>query len=469
MDSFESLRTQLDRLEELYHRMQTSQVDKAWLDLYTKETSELGHSIATLKKLLKVSRAERENRLLKEIGLRLLDDLDPESLAHLIMDALADLMRYDAAGLYFIDATTGTIRWETLRGYATDKLHLVRQKLDRGIMGWVRNQGKPVIVSDVRADDRYFNARDRTLSELVVPIHHDGRMIGFFNLESDQLDSYDEHDRQLLEVFAGQVAQSVEHALQKGLKRDQQRVKAELKVARHIQLSLQPKGPIEADTLSVGGLNLSSHEVGGDYFDHFEISDRDTGIVIADVAGKGVPAGLLMASFRTGLRILAQHRTSICDIMSCLNDHLAEVTDPDTFVTTCYGVYHKPTGRFSYVNAGHNPPLLQRAADNSFERLTEGGMIVGSFEGLDFEMGTVDLAVGDRILFYTDGLNECLNHSGEELGEAGIMQAMRDTKGESLSRALLGIVELARNWSGMKDGSLRFADDLTVMLLVRNS
>lgn len=467
MDSHDALRTQITRLETLKRSLSSSQVDAAWLDSFRGELDRLSRETAALRELVNAKRAERENRLLKEIGLRLMDDMDPETLAHLVMDALADIVEFDAAGLYFIDSRTGTIRWETLRGYDTDTLHLVRQKLDRGIMGWVRQHNRPAILADVRGDKRYFNARDRTLSELVVPIRHGGRMIGFFNLESDSLDSYGHEDRELLEVFASQVAQSVEQALQRGLRRDQKRVKAELKVARSIQLSLLPKEPLLGDGYSVAGLNLSSLEVGGDYYDYFPITDRDTGIVIADVAGKGIPAGLIMASFRTGLRILAQHRTDIRQIMEYLNDHLAEVTEADSFVTACYGVYHHPTGRFSYVNAGHNPPLLLRAGSGHIERLDTGGMIIGSFFGLTFELGVVDLHWGDKLVFYTDGLSETQDPTGNELGEEGIRAALCDTRGLDGGETLHRLIEHARVFAGLDEGVLRFDDDLTVMTLFR--
>jgi sigma-B regulation protein RsbU (phosphoserine phosphatase) len=466
-DPLDALREVVDRLERLQGSAAETpgQAPAAWLLHVRQALEELDSRTARLRDLLDPARTLRENRLLTEIGRRLGGDLSTESLALLIMDTLGGVVDFDAAGLYFLDPRDATIRWESLRGYDTDKLHLVRQKLDRGIMGWIARHRESVLVRDVREDPRYFNARDRTRSELVVPILLDDRLVGFFNLESDRLACYSEQDRQLMEALASQVAHTVERTLLRADRAERRRVLADLKVARSIQLSLLPKSDLELPELAVAGLNLPSAEVGGDYFDHFLITPQDLGLVIADVAGKGIAASLMMASVRTGIRLLTQYRLDMAGLLGHLNEHLLEMTEADSFVTAFYGVLHLPTRRLTYVNAGHNPPLLMRR-DGSVEALEAGGLILGAFPGADYRLGLVDVAAGDRLLFYTDGLNETPDPAGEEFGEQGIRRVL----GESARLDARGMIQAQlvalRRHAGLHERATRFPDDLTLMALV---
>lgn len=466
-DLLDALRELVDRLDGLRHHdpAQDSQANSAWLLHVRQALAGLDESTAKLRDLLEPARTLRENRLLREIGRRLGRDLTTESLALLIMDTLGGVVDFDAAGIYFLDPRDATIRWESLRGYDTDKLHLVRQKLDRGIMGWIGRHKVSVVVPDVREDPRYFNARDRTRSELVVPILLEDKVIGFFNLESDRLACYTEQERLLMEVLASQVAQTLEHTLLRADREERRRVLADLKVARSIQRSLLPKTDLHLRGVEVAGLNLPSAEVGGDYFDHFLITPQDIGLVIADVAGKGIPASLIMASVRTGIRILTHYRLDMAGLLGHLNEHLLEVTEADSYVTVFYGVFHRPTRRLTYVNAGHNPPLLLRRADGQVESLEIGGLILGAFPRSSYQLGLVDLRPGDRLLFYTDGLNEAENPAGAEFGLEGIARALREAGSLDARGIIQRQLEALRRHVGLGERATRFQDDLTLMSL----
>ncbi len=467
-DVLDALRQLVERLEGLRQQKPapSSQASSAWLLHVRQALEELDVSTARLRDLLEPARTLRENHLLREIGRRLGTDLGTESLALLIMDTLGGVVDFDAAGIYFLDPRDATIRWESLRGYDTDKLHLVRQKLDRGIMGWIARHKVSVVLPDVRVDPRYFNARDHTLSELVVPILLEDRIIGFFNLESDRIASYGEQEQILMEVLASQVAQTVENTLLRADREERRRVQADLKVARSIQRSLLPKTDLHLHDVEVAGLNLPSTEVGGDYFDHFMITPQDIGLVIADVAGKGIPASLLMASVRTGIHILTQYRLDMAGMLSHLNEHLLEVTAADSFVTVFYAVYHRPSRRLTYVNAGHNPPQLLRRATGALESLETGGLILGAFRDAHYELGFVDLEPGDRLFFYTDGLNETENAGGREFGLEGIAQALRDADRLDARGLLQHELAALRLHAGLHERVTRFPDDLTLMALV---
>ena len=413
-------------------------------------------------------RERRENQLLREITLRLGPELTVERLSHLIMDTLVELIPYDAAGLYFLDDRQ-QIFWETLRGYATDRLHLVKRKLDRGIMRWMLENRQAVIVPDVTQHPLYYNAREHTQSELVVPIMIADRLIGVFNLESDTLDNFDEQDLTLLTVFANQVANVTEQVLLRADSTRQRHIEKDLRIAGSIQRSLLPSRPLQLPGLHVSGMNISSQEIGGDYYDHFAITENDIALVIADVAGKGVPASLIMASFRTGIRLLSQHRTEITDIMAYLNNYLYELTEPETFVTSCYGVYNRKHSTFTYVNAGHNPPMLFRADSGEVELLSEGGMLLGSFEDVHYEMGLLHLRVGDVLLFYTDGLDEAQSPEEELFGTDGVRACLAANGHKNPQQLLDALMDAVRDHTRQPIRRKRFHDDLTLMVLQRQA
>jgi sigma-B regulation protein RsbU (phosphoserine phosphatase) len=409
-----------------------------------------------------LDRLGRENGLLREISRRLGLGLDTEQLSLLIMDTLDEVIHYDAAGLYLLK--DDRIAWEALRGYENEKLQLVRSKLDKGIMGWVGKHRRSVVVSDVRQDSRYFNAREKTLSELVVPIQLDGELLGFFNLESDRLANFDDEDRHLLEVFASQVALAVERARLHSDRLERRRVERELELARSIQQDHFPRQDLAEADLEIAGTSISCDAVGGDYYDHFELDERRQALVIADVTGKGIPASLIMTSVHAGFRILMAEGKSLPVIAAQLNNYICSVTEPDVFVTMFFGVFERDTQRFRYVNAGHNPPVL-RHQDGRVDHLVSGGVVLGAFEDLQFEQGSTALRCGDSVLFYTDGLSEAQDGQGGEYGLDRVRESFVRHGGVQPPRALMGLLNDLQQFIGEGEIGHTTGDDLTVMVL----
>lgn len=418
--------------------------------------------LGALVPLGELDRATRENSLLREISRRLGLDLDTEQLSLLIMDTLDEVIPYDAAGLYLLQ--NERIAWEALRGYENEKLQLVRSKLDKGIMGWVGQHRQSVVVKDVRTDTRYFNAREKTLSELVVPIQLDGELLGFFNLESDRLANFDEEDRHLLEVFASQVALAVERSRLHTDRLERRRVERELELARSIQHDHFPQHDLVAPDVEIAGTSISCDAVGGDYYDHFDLDERRQALVIADVTGKGIPASLIMTSVHAGFRILMAEGKSLPVIAAQLNNYIFSVTEPDVFVTMFFGVFERDTQRFRYVNAGHNPPVV-RHPDGRVDHLVSGGIVLGAFEGLEFEQGSCALRHGESVLFYTDGLSEAMGNDGLEYGLERVRESFVRHGGFEPPRALMGLLNDLQQFIGSGEIGHTTGDDLTVMVL----
>jgi sigma-B regulation protein RsbU (phosphoserine phosphatase) len=183
-----------------------------------------------------------------------------------------------------------------------------------------------------------------------------------------------------------------------------------------------------------------AREVGGDYFDFLDLGSGRLGIALGDISGKGVSAALLMASLQALLRSRAKQSVDEpAGLVKQINESLVESTDSSKFATFFYAVYDSSARTLTYVNAGHNPPFLLRAATTVVSRLRPTGMALGFDQQADYGAATEALAPGDLLLAYTDGLTEALNEAGEEFGDAraaGLLVGNRHLGASDLQRLI---------------------------------
>jgi sigma-B regulation protein RsbU (phosphoserine phosphatase) len=196
----------------------------------------------------------------------------------------------------------------------------------------------------------------------------------------------------------------------------------------------------------IGGVTLAvswqpANGVGGDCFDTLQFG-QGLGISIADIAGKGLPAALLMSNLQAAVRAFAQETAAPSSICGSVNRLLCRNMAAGRFATFCYARVDATGRRIVYANAGHNPPLLIRS-DGTCERLTDGGTVLGVFPETAYDQGELALGSGDRLLFYTDGITEARNAAGDEYEESGLVKAalaVRDRGVEAMKDAILADV-----------------------------
>lgn len=203
----------------------------------------------------------------------------------------------------------------------------------------------------------------------------------------------------------------------------------ELEIARRMQLSILPRVTPQSPAVQVQSLMIPAKEIGGDFYDYFMVDEQHLALVVADVSGKGVPAAFFMAISRTLLKSNALFLKQPELVMQRLNNQLCAENEQMMFVTVFLGVLNLHTGAMVYVNAGHNPPLHWRA-DNVVEMLPGGrNMALAVMEELEFVPGQLQLAVGDTLVLYTDGVTEATNHDGALFGEAALIAAVHSAAG----------------------------------------
>jgi sigma-B regulation protein RsbU (phosphoserine phosphatase) len=368
----------------------------------------------------RVTREVRERELLYQVGMRISSSLDLEEVLNLILHNLREVVEYHAGGIFLVDPDTMEIIRLTAMGYDPEMEARLELKFGEGIVGWVAKNVEPVIVGDVGRDERYKNARHETRSEIVVPLTVGDKIVGVLNLESDRLDAFTEEDLYLLKTFGSQAAISIERAKLHKEILEKRRLEAEIELARRIQVTFLPEMLPEIPGYEISAVNLPSEEVSGDYYDLIGVAPGQWGIVIADVFGKGIPASLVMASFRASLLAEIRNNYAIATIMRKVNRLIWESVEPERCVTACYGVLDSAAGVLTYSNAGHLYPLVIRK--HEVRRLNVGGMLLGAVKSTSYKEERLQLEPGDLLLFFTDGLTEAEAASGEPFGENRLIQ-----------------------------------------------
>ncbi|MEE9270447.1 MAG: GAF domain-containing protein [Candidatus Krumholzibacteria bacterium] len=368
-------------------------------------------------------RSRLENSVLYRISLALGKALALDEVLDQLLTSLKQLIEYDAAAIFVLDRKNQELVSHLQQGYRPGREAHLRLKLDEGLVGWAAREKKGIIVSDTSKDPRYVSARRRTRSEMVTPMLSRGKVIGLFNLESNRTCAYDAGDLRLLESFAAIAGVSLERARLFEEQQVKQEIERELRVARTIQEFFTPSKSRKLGKYTLTGRNYPSLELSGDYLDVFPLQKPYAAFAVADVAGKGVPASIIMSSFRATLHTGAPYFTSAREFAVRANQILMETVRPNDFVTAFIGVLNSDTGEVTYCNAGHEPAILM-APDGGHRLLKAGGTVLGVLENNELREGSFRLG-DDVLLAYTDGITDALDPDEEPFGRKRLITFLR--------------------------------------------
>ena len=396
---------------------------------------------------------ESRLRVLLAINQKLSASLDAREDLSFILDSVRTVLPYDSAEIYLLDPDAGSVsRAAGWNAGASGPVEIPLEKLD-GMIGKALATGESILTENRTGPGK--EARSR----LLVPIVNQRNVLGVFNLESDRPDGLIRDDLEWLAVVASQAAISIaKAALYQGLV-EKRHLGEQLRIARDVQLSLLPADPPVVAGLDLGGINVPSEEIGGDYFDFIPIVEGHFGIVIADVVGKSIPASLIMAGFRAILRAEIRNNYAIRTIFAKVNSLLKEGLKDNQFVSAFYGVLDVARRRLTYSNAGHHPGILLRT-DGRRRYLTSGGPVLGILGSAAYNERFIDLLPGDILVLYTDGVIETESPEGE-MFEVERLEAFVRTHASLGAQELCELIyaELAR-FSGRDEP----ADDTTIVI-----
>ncbi|MBZ0265743.1 SpoIIE family protein phosphatase [bacterium] len=330
----------------------------------------------------------------------------------------------------------------------------------------IEKEGRPLPVDEIIASDRIHLSSEEKVwltnnrVALILPMIAQSRMLGFLCLgfKEDRKDFAGE-DLQILRSLANQVALAYENVrlIEENLVK--RRMERELQIARNVQEGFLPQKIPNTPGLDVAARSRFCTEVAGDYYDVISTEDNRTLLAVGDVSGKGAGAALLMANLQASLRTATRMGGVLSEIVAGINDLIVQNTPPEDYITFFVAVFDPAKNELTYVNAGHNPPILL-LSDGSTRSLSTGGLILGTLPGMHYEQETIALNPGSMMLLYTDGISEAMNGDEEEFGEDRIEAYLRANRAQNCDKLLENLEKEVLIYRGQE----LLEDDCTLLL-----
>ncbi len=297
---------------------------------------------------------------------------------------------------------------------------------------------------------------------LGLPLTAQGMLVGVMLV--DHPNAGQDVDRRRMNILTGiasQTALAIETSRLQAVAAERQRMERELEVAKNIQSSFLPDRTPSVEGWDVAAYYRAAHMVGGDFYDFLPLPDGKWGLVVADVADKGMPAALYMALSRTLLRAVARNRSNPAETLLRVNKLLLEDTHSDLFVTMWYGIWDPAEGTIFFSSAGHNPPFILSGAQHATSTLKLKGIALGVLSDITLQTSVVHLQPGDTLVLYTDGITEAQDDRGRQFEVAGLERATRSTQPGGAQDTLNGIIGALDSHTGSEP---QF-DDLTLVIV----
>ena len=331
----------------------------------------------------------------------------------------------------------------------------------------VLNEKSSMLVRDTQLDDAFrermsiVEQKVRTL--MAVPLQTKDRTIGLIYVDSPNLfREFTKDDLSLLTVMANVAAIRIEHARLAEVEEIERRMARELEQAAEIQRSFLPAGAPQVAGADLAGYNAPCRTVGGDYYDFFPYPNGRVAMVLGDVSGKGMPASLMMMGLQARVQVLADEPQNLAAVVNRLNQITCQNCPTNRFITFFICVLDPATGELAYCNAGHNPPVLVRA-DGTVEYLDGGGPVLGILPVANFSEYRANLAPGDVLAIYSDGVTEAMNANEEEFGDERFAEALKANRHKGAAEIVDSVTQALTAFAAGSPA----ADDITLVVARR--
>lgn len=391
-----------------------------------------------------------ELEALYDVGLAVASTLDLDTLAEEVLLRAVSLLDARRGALYLREGEEYRLDG-TFGGPAADAFAVELPELEE----WIEGEGKG-------PDGLLPGARHL----MAVPIESDRDRRGVLLVGDKEsrhgIGPFGADDRRTLSLFANQAAIAIENARLHRQALEKERLEREMELAAEIQRQILPERLPEVAGWELIGWNRPARQVGGDYYDLVLLEGGRLGFAVGDVTGKGMPAALLVSTLHSALTLLRDRGELSPALVERLNRHVCESSASNKFITLVLGELDPASGRLTYVNGGHNPGFLLRAG-GEVERLTSSGLPLGLMAAGAWRAESVQLAPGDLVCCYTDGITECASPDDEELGEARLVELLRSHRGGPLAE----IVDAIDRTTVDHAAGLPQGDDQTVVLIRR--
>lgn len=453
------------------------------LALLSNVGSQMGSALerARLFDILQAQRIQ-EQAVLLDLSQQLLNQRDLDELMQFIVDKVRTLVNADACAILLAEPESDYLTFRAASGWRSDPVaagYRVPADESTGSGRVMKTQETRLLENVAEAEAPSWTTGwlegEDFKAAAIVPLVAGESSIGTLVIDSRQPRRFTETEVRLLRLMANQAAIAIENARLHLEEIQRQRIEEELDVARKIQLSMLPSATPELPGWQFAADFEAARQVGGDFYDLFPLPGEPGrwGVVIADVSDKGVPAALYMALSRTTIRNIALRGRNPSEVLSFANRFLQEDSRADMLLTAFYGELDTGSGRLSYANAGHNPPLWWRNTveleSERFCELPTNCPLLGVFPELDVPIDAIELAPGDLLILYTDGITEAINEEMEEFGrlqlESIVQETMQTHPTASAGEIRTAIVEAVDEFVG----NMIQYDDMTLLVIKRTA
>jgi serine phosphatase RsbU (regulator of sigma subunit)/pSer/pThr/pTyr-binding forkhead associated (FHA) protein len=328
--------------------------------------------------------------------------------------------------------------------------------------------GSSLLVRDARLEqafaERMSIVEQQVRSIIAVPLQTETRVIGLIYLDSPHfVREFTKEDLNLLTVMTNVAAIGIERARLEEVEQAERMLAKEMEQAAVIQRGLLPKQAPVLPGVDLAGYNAPCRTVGGDYYDFIPYDDGRIAILVADVAGKGMPAAMLMSNLQARVQVLFDDPADLAGVTARLNKIINKNCPSNRFITFFAGIFDTKTGDMTYCNAGHNPPLVVRS-NGAVEELASTGMILGILPMAKYEQKVCHLEVGDVIVMFSDGVTEaCGPDSEDEFGEARLGKILKEFQSCPAQTICEKVQQRLTEWMGAAPP----ADDITLVIARR--
>lgn len=401
-------------------------------------------------------------RKIIEVSQQILSSFDIKKILDFLLETLGSIINFDAAAIFLLEKSGKRLLSISSEGYDPSIIDQLRLKVGQGACGWVVETKEVNILDDVRKSPHYFEIRSETRSQLSLPLIYNSHVLGVICLESNRVGFFNQNQADILQLFAHLASIAIHNARQMRDLLTKKSLENELINAGMVQQKLLVQRFPHVADLRITAYNKPSKLVSGDLYDVIRFDDRNVGMAIGDVSGKGAAAALMMALILAGLRSQKKTFLTVCDMVYRLNNLLTESTIEGRYATFFYGVAALDQNKLYYTNAGHNAPLLIKA-NGQLIRLEKGGIVLGFLPDWEYIQDEVDFEPGDILIAFTDGVTEAMNKQEKEFGEQRLIDIALKNRNASIYEIKEQILQAVFDFSN--DRSLQ--DDITLLLAKR--
>lgn len=405
---------------------------------------------------------DRISRVIFDYATRIGGARETDASLQLNADMARDLVGADRCSIWLIDNKAKEL-WTKVSHGVTE----MRISLGQGIVGACIAEDETILVNDTATDARFLNPSAKTggyvtHNLLAIPLRGtDGGVMGAIQV-LNKPGGFSQEDVDLLGLAAAYSASALETQLLREQAENARLLQKELDIARGVQQRLFPQAPPAISGLDYAALCRPAKTVGGDYYDFISMPDGSFFFTVGDVSGKGVGAAVLMASIQASIRSqTVELFDSLAGLLGNFNKAVYSFSLDDKYSTLFCGHLDASRRKLTYANAGHVRPILYRAADGRMSTLDLGGLPVGLLPIARYEQGEVELATGDALLCFSDGLSEASNEAGDMWDDRIVSAEFAKHPGLPAAEQVAALVAAADAFAGDAEQ----ADDMTVMVL----